>query len=118
MVDSTPTANECNQNCGAGSCGRFVLSPWRATLGQIDAGDSDPADSAMVALTVRSMGQFGIDTQAVRGSPGSNINGAIGTLVVKADVVGAFLKVDDGADGTIGPSARAIRAPRSNPPQT
>jgi hypothetical protein len=71
-------------------------------LGQIDAGDSDPAAPAVAALTVRSLGRFGTVTQAAGGSLESNVNGALSKLVVKADLAGAYVNVDDGADGTIG----------------
>ncbi|MGB8167046.1 MAG: hypothetical protein WCF18_06110, partial [Chthoniobacteraceae bacterium] len=71
-------------------------------LGQIDAGDSDPAKPAIKSLTVRSMGRFGTATQGAAPSLQSEIVGALGALTVKGDVVGAFVNVNDGADGTIG----------------
>ena len=71
-------------------------------LGQLDAGDGDPTAPAVKYLTVRSLGRFGIDTQAAGGSLVSNLNGALGKLVVKGDVTGASVNVNDGADGTIG----------------
>jgi hypothetical protein len=71
-------------------------------VGQVDAGDSDPAAAAVASLTLRSLGRYGIDTQAGGGALESNFNGALGTLVVKADVAAAFANVDDGTDGTIG----------------
>ena len=47
-------------------------------LGQIDAGDGTPAAPAVKSLTVRTMGQFGTDTQVAGGSLESDLNGALG----------------------------------------
>ncbi len=71
-------------------------------LGAINAGDSDPAVQALKTLTVRSMGRFGVATQGLGGGLISSFNGAVGALVVKADVVGAQFFVNDGVDGNIG----------------
>jgi hypothetical protein len=71
-------------------------------LGQIDAGDSDPAALAVKSLTVRSMGRYGTDTQSAGGSLESNFDGALGKLSIKADAINVHVNVDDGADGTIG----------------
>lgn len=47
-------------------------------LGQIDAGDGNAAAPAIPSLVVRSMGRFGLDTQAPGGNFKSDINGALG----------------------------------------
>jgi hypothetical protein len=71
-------------------------------LGQIDAGNGDPAVPAVKSLSVRSMGRLGTATQGPGGSLQSDIVGALGTLTVKGDLVEAFIFVNDGTDGTIG----------------
>src|SRR5262249_4304912 len=63
-------------------------------LGRILAGDGDPAVPALKSLSVRSLGRFGTDTQAPGGNLRSNINGALGALMVKTDVVGARVIAD------------------------
>src|SRR5262245_56092140 len=67
-------------------------------LGRILAGDNDAAVPALKSLTVRSMGRFGTDTQAPGGKLESDLAGALGTLAVKTDVIGAFVN----ANGPIG----------------
>jgi len=70
-------------------------------LGRIDAGNSNPAAPAVASLSVRTMGRFGVDTQAFGGSLTSNLKGDLGRLFVKGDVVGAEIVVDAGPDAWI-----------------
>jgi hypothetical protein len=74
----------------------------KGDLGRIDAGDGDPVAPAVKSLTVNSLGRYGTDTQAGGASLVSNLNGALGKLVVKSDVTVASIEVNDGTDGTIG----------------
>ena len=71
-------------------------------LGQIDAGDGTAAKQALAGLAVQSLGRLGTSTQAAGGSLQSDIAGHLGGLVVKSDVVGAFVKITGSAndDGT------------------
>jgi hypothetical protein len=61
-------------------------------LGQIDAGFSEPGSVAVQSLVVRSMGRFGLSTQAAGGSLDSAIAGSLGALTVKGDLVGASVR--------------------------
>jgi hypothetical protein len=74
----------------------------KGDLGRIDAGDAVTATPGLKSLSVRSLGRLGTDTQAAGGSLESDINGALGSLAVAADVNGAFVQVTGGADGKIG----------------
>jgi hypothetical protein len=58
-------------------------------LGQIDLGDSAAGSVALRSLVVRSMGRFGLSTQAAGGSLDSAVAGTLGALTVKGDLVGA-----------------------------
>jgi hypothetical protein len=73
----------------------------KGDLGQIDAGDATTATPGLKSLSVRSLGRLGLDTQG-GGSLESDINGALGSLVVAGDVKDAFVNVTGGADGKIG----------------
>jgi hypothetical protein len=73
----------------------------KGDLGQIDAGSNSADTAAIKSLTVRSMGRLYLDSQAVGDNLQSNISGALGSLVVAADVKDAFVNVT-GANGKIG----------------
>ncbi len=74
----------------------------KGDLGQIDAGDATTLnDPGLVSLKVRSLGRLGTDTQAA-GSFQSDINGALGALLVSGDVKGALVEVTGASDGEIG----------------
>ncbi len=62
-------------------------------LGQIDAGNAAAGKAALGSFTVDSLGRLGLATQEVGGSLESDIDGALGSLSVKHDVVAAFVKV-------------------------
>ena len=72
-------------------------------LGRIDAGNATTSTPAILALTAKSLGRFGTDTQAAGGNLTSNIKGPLGALTVAGDVTGVFISVTGGADGKIGP---------------
>jgi hypothetical protein len=75
-------------------------------LGKIDAGTSTPTTTpGLATLTVQSMGRFGTTTQAASPTPDlvSNITGKLSALTVKSDIVGAFINVNGGTLGQIGP---------------
>lgn len=74
----------------------------KGDLGQIDAGDATTTTVAIKSLNVKSLGRYGVDTQAAGGSLQSDINGGLGSLVVASDVKEAFVFVSAGADGNIG----------------
>lgn len=74
----------------------------KGDLGRIDAGDATTTTPGLKALSVRSLGRFGTDTQAAGGDLLSDINGALGALVVAGDVKDALINVIGGADGKIG----------------
>src|SRR5262249_15736651 len=62
-------------------------------LGRIETGDDDEATPGLASLTVRSMGvDLGGD---------SLIEGDVGRFKVRTDVVGAFIKVNDGGIGKL-----------------
>jgi hypothetical protein len=71
-------------------------------LGRLDAGDGTPAAPAVRSLTVGSLGRYGTDTQPAGGTLDLTINGRLGSLVVRGDVVGTWVNVSDGSDGQIG----------------
>ena len=72
-------------------------------LGQIDAGSGSATVPAIKSLSVRSLGRLGLDTQAAGGSLDSDIKGALGSLKVAGDVVGAYLIVFGATTATLGP---------------
>jgi hypothetical protein len=57
-------------------------------LGNIDCGDSTVLGQAIVSLTMRSWGQFGLTTQAAGGDLKSDVYGHVGAMVVKGNVFG------------------------------
>ncbi len=67
-------------------------------LGQLDAGNGDPAKPAVAALTVHSLGLLGLSTQAPGGSLESNIKGKLGAFTVQSDIVAAFVNIDGSAN--------------------
>jgi hypothetical protein len=71
-------------------------------LGRITAGDSTTATRGLKALAVQSLGHLGTATQAAGGSLESDILGALGSLQVNANIEGALVFVQGGADGQIG----------------
>ncbi|MHA3770754.1 beta strand repeat-containing protein [Verrucomicrobiota bacterium sgz303538] len=77
----------------------------KGDLGRIDAGDSNTSTAAVKLLQARSMGLYGLATQAAGGNLVSSIHGPLGGLKVVADVVGANIAVSGSPitpDGTIG----------------
>lgn len=68
-------------------------------LGRILAGDATAATPGITDLTVYSMGRYGTVTGAV--NLNSQIKGTLGSLIVKADIKGAFVEVFGGADGRV-----------------
>lgn len=64
----------------------------RGDLGQIDAGDPDTGTPGLAKLSVHSMGSYGLATQT-GGNLESNINGSLGNLAVRGDVVEAAILV-------------------------
>jgi hypothetical protein len=66
-------------------------------LGQIEAGDSH---AGIKALTVGSMGQYGLATQ-VGGDLFSIVNGKVGPVIVKGNMNGAALDIAGGVDGSL-----------------
>jgi hypothetical protein len=62
-------------------------------LGRINAGDVDATVAGIKSLTVRSVGEMDVDSQAAGGSLQSTIN-TLGTLTVSGNVNGAFIKVN------------------------
>ena len=75
-------------------------------LGQIDA-------AAVTGLAVQSLGRLGTSTQAAGGSVQSDFAGQLGGLLVKSDVVGAFLAAGDLGAITIGGALRGGAAANS-----
>jgi hypothetical protein len=71
-------------------------------LGQIDCGDLTYTTPGLTSLTVQSMGRFGTSTQIPGGDLKSTINGAIGSINVKSDLVAAQISVQGASDGRIG----------------
>ena len=71
-------------------------------LGRILAGDADPTLPALKSLNVRSMGRYGLDTQAPGGSLASEVAGALGSLTVKGDMIGVHFFVNNFADAKVG----------------
>jgi hypothetical protein len=70
-------------------------------LGRIDAGNVGTSAPALKSISVQSIGQFGITTQASGGTLDSNITGALGPFAVKSDIIGAWIQVTGGAAGKI-----------------
>ena len=58
----------------------------KGDLGQIDAGDNDPAAPALKGLVVQSLGNLGLSTQGPGGSLESNLAGSVVNLTVKGDL--------------------------------
>ncbi len=74
----------------------------KGDLGRIDAGDAITISPAIKALTVASIGRYGVDTQWPGGTLASNINGALNKLTVAGDITAALIKITGGADGKLG----------------
>ena len=72
----------------------------KGDLGMIDAGNATTTTPGLKSLAVQSLGRFGTTT----GAPDleSDITGALSVLIVRSDIVGAFINVTGGADGKIG----------------
>lgn len=68
-------------------------------LGRILAGNATLATPGVADMTVHSMGRFGTVTGAV--NLHSQIQGRLGSLIVRADIKGAFVEVSGGANGRI-----------------
>lgn len=77
----------------------------RGDLGGIVAGDGTSATLGLQSLTVQSLGRFGLSTQGGVGSLTSGIEGHLGTLTVKSDIVGATVQAfgPGGASTVLGP---------------
>src|SRR4051812_23521577 len=73
----------------------------KGDLGRITAGDGNAATAGLRSLTVQSLGRFGIATQGA-GDLHTLIQGRLGALTVKSDIVEADVAVTGGADGTTG----------------
>src|SRR5207248_286324 len=58
--------------------------------------------TGLTALTVNSIGKLGTSTQAAGGDLISVIQGALNSLSVGSDIVGASISVKGGPNGTIG----------------
>ena len=69
-------------------------------LGRILAGDATTATTGVADMTVHSMGRFGTVTGAVNLE--SRIQGTLGSLIVRADIKGAFVHVFGGENGEDG----------------
>lgn len=82
-------------------------------LGQIDAGNPLLAAPALAGIAVQSLGRLGTSTQAAGGSLESDIAGQLGGLLVKSDVVGAFVTTTDLGAITIGGALRGGAAANS-----
>jgi hypothetical protein len=77
----------------------------RGDLGRLDAGDAADTRAGVAALTVRSLGAFGTNTQDLTGDLHSDIVGRLGALRVSGDVRRATVSVTGGAipaNGQIG----------------
>src|SRR4030095_11412144 len=70
-------------NGGMNDFGSIVV---KGDLGRIDAGSNMADTFAIKSLSVRSMGRFGLDTQAAGGSLQSNIHDTLGTLKIAGDM--------------------------------
>src|ERR1700722_16634404 len=70
-------------------------------LGKIEAGNNAPGTLGLKSLSVRSLGRFGVDTQASGGNLQSSVNGSMGSLTVTVDVNQASLSVGSGTVGAI-----------------
>ncbi len=69
-------------------------------LGRLSAGDATTSTQAAGAITVQSLGRFGLSS----GAPDvvSSVNGKVKSLTVKSDVFKATFNVGGGADGQLG----------------
>jgi hypothetical protein len=68
-------------------------------LGRILAGDATTATPGVSDMTVYSMGRYGTVTGAV--NLNSLVKGTLGSLVVTADINGAYVRAYGGADGRV-----------------
>ena len=68
-------------------------------LGRILAGDATTATDGVADMTVYSMGRYGTVTGAANLT--STIQGTLGSLIVRADIKGAFVQVVGGTDGRL-----------------
>jgi hypothetical protein len=71
-------------------------------LGRIDSGTNTSGTLALKSLSARTMGRYGLDTQATGGSLTSNVSGGVGAFKIAGDVQDAYLHVQGDANGTIG----------------
>ncbi|HEV7401365.1 MAG TPA: DUF4394 domain-containing protein [Chthoniobacteraceae bacterium] len=73
-------------------------------LGRLVAGNSATGGVAVASLTAHSMGLYGTATQLAGGDLVSTLNGRLGALTVKTDVVNARIETTDStaANGSIG----------------
>jgi hypothetical protein len=70
-------------------------------LGRFDAGDANTSTMGLAALTVQSLGRFGVSTGATQLT--SVVDGRLGQLTVKGDIYKASVFVQGGLNGSIGP---------------
>lgn len=68
-------------------------------LGRIIAGDATTASPGVANMTVYSMGRYGTVTGAV--DLNSTISGSLGSMIVRADIKGAFVKFVGGVNGRV-----------------
>ncbi|HVT81051.1 MAG TPA: hypothetical protein VHM90_10375, partial [Phycisphaerae bacterium] len=71
-------------------------------LGRINCGDGNGATAALTALNVRSIGRYGVSTQAPGGSLESDIANFVGSITVKTDITEAKLIVGGTISAAIG----------------
>ena len=69
-------------------------------LGRVLAGDAITATAGLKALTVQSLGRYGLGTGAT--DLHTVVTGRLGALTVKGDVVEAFVDIQGGVDGDLG----------------
>ena len=73
----------------------------KGDLGVIDAGDADTSTVGLQLLSARSMGSFGLLSQAGGGDLQSDIKGQLGVLKIAGDVVDAQVSVTGGGIGSV-----------------
>ncbi|HEV7402649.1 MAG TPA: integrin alpha [Chthoniobacteraceae bacterium] len=118
---SALTLGSINGTSGAKLLGSGFDNTGHSVSSAGDVNGDGFAKSAIAALTVQSLGRLGLSTQAAGGSLQSDIQGKLGTLTVKSDIVGAFVSIAGGANAadddsgaiTIGGSIRGGSAANS-----
>lgn len=110
-ADGTTITTVATRNPVKGGDGFAALGPINASgrdlgavtidgdLGRILAGDATTATDGVADMTVHSMGRYSTVTGAVNLT--STIKGTLGSLIVRADIKGAFVQVVGGTDGKL-----------------